>query len=126
VARVLNVLPDGSVVLDRQQLFAGPAAYDQARRAGVTIESPLFATNLRQERLLVRPARDAAFVVWYPGEGTLDVSPSDVAAMTALSSGEFAHLYASDGAKRASLSAWGGWVTVADGRLTSFVELNSP
>ena len=125
-ARILDVRPDGTLVFDRQQLFVGDAASAAARRAGRTAEMGLFALDARPERVAVAPAHDAAFVVWYPGEAALDVSPGGVAAMSALDAEQFARLYRDDGSKRASLAAWGGWVTVVDGKVTSFVEVNSP
>ena len=125
-ARVLDVRPDGTLVLDRQQLFVGDAASAAARTAGGAAEMGIFALDVRPERLAVAPASDAAFVVWYPEEAALDVSPKGVAAMSALDAEQFARLYREDGAKRASLAAWGGWVTVVDGKVTSFLEVNSP
>ena len=125
-ARVVDVQPDGALVLDREQLWVGRAAYAQAKRAGSDIDPGLFALDAHPERLRVPVAPGAALVVWYPGETALNVSPSGVAAMSALSPAEFARLFATDSAKRAALRSWGGWATVVDGRLTGFVEANSP
>jgi hypothetical protein len=125
-ARVVDVQPDETIVLDRQRLYIGNEAYLQAKRAGAKTETGLFAVNSHQERLPVPVAPDAGFVVWYPGETALNVSSPDVAAMSALSPREFVRLYRSNAAKRASLGSWGGWATVVGGKLTSFVEVNSP
>jgi hypothetical protein len=125
-ARIVSVSATGGLVVDRQTYFTGEAAVQAAKTAGSSISNDQFVTNTYREQLRLPVAPTAAFVVWYPGEDATNVSPDGMAAMSALSFDEFARLFATDSGKRQALQTWGGWVTVSDAGVTSFVEPNSP
>ena len=125
-ARIVSVSPTGALVVDRQQYFEGEAAAQAAKLAGTSLEHDQFASNKLRERLTLPVAKGAPFVVWYPGDDAVNVSPPDFADMSALSFDEFSKLFASDSGKRETLQYWGGWVTVGEGGVTSFVEPITP
>jgi hypothetical protein len=77
--------------------------------------------NRRKELVTVPVSPDAPFVVFYPGAGARNVSPETFAAMSALSFEQFAEFYRTRNG-RSVLSTLGGWVTISEGKVTSFVE----
>jgi hypothetical protein len=125
-ARIVSVSPTGGIVVDRQQYLTGAAAVQAAKLVGSSLVNEQFVTNKYPEKLTLRVAPDAAFVVWYPGEDATNVSSPEMAAMSALSLEQFAKLYASDSGKRQTLQVWGGWITVGENGVTSFVEPATP
>ena len=125
-ARVVSVSPTGALILDRQTYLEGEAAVRAAKLAGTSLVNDQFVVNKYRERLAVPVAPGASFVVWYPGDDATNVSPEGVASMSALSFDQFAKLFATDSGKRETLQSWGGWVTVGEEGLTSFVEPNTP
>jgi hypothetical protein len=125
-ARVVSVSPTGALIVDRQTYLEGEAAVRAAKLAGTSLVNDRFVVNRYRERLTVPVAPGASFVVWYPGEDATNVSPEDMASMSALSVDQFAKLFATDSGKREALQYWGGWATVGDEGLTSFVEPNTP
>jgi hypothetical protein len=107
-----------TVTIDRCQIATGEDAVSLAEQAD-SPEQAVRVVNQRKERLTLPVATGAPFAVFYPGEAARNVSPDDFAAMSALSFEEFAEFYS--GAKQ-RLSSGGGWVTVTQGRVSSFVE----
>jgi hypothetical protein len=107
-----------TITIDRCQIPNGEDAVSLAEQADSSQEAAR-VVNQRKEKIEVPVAQNTSFVVFYPGEGAMDVSPEGHAAMSALSLDQFAEFYRTH---RAVLSNSGGWVTITEGRVTSFVE----
>jgi hypothetical protein len=107
-----------TITVDRCQIPAREDAVSLAEQAD-SPEEAARVVNQRREQITLPVAQDAPFVVFYPGEGAMNVSPEGYAAMSALSLDQFADFYRTHGE---ALSNRGGWVTITEGRVTSFVE----
>jgi hypothetical protein len=107
-----------TITIDRCQIPTGKDAVSLAEQADSSQEAAR-VVNQRKERIAVPVAQNASFVVFYPGEGAINVSPEGYASMSALSLDQFAEFYRTHGE---ALSNRGGWVTITEGRVTSFVE----
>lgn len=108
----------GTITIDCCRMPNGEDAVSLAEQAD-TPEDAARAVNQRREPVTLPVAQDAPFVVFYPGEGAMNVSPEGYAAMSALSFDQFADFYR---VRSEVLSNSGGWVTITEGRVTSFVE----
>jgi hypothetical protein len=109
-----------TITIDRCQRASGEEAVSLAEQAD-TAEGASRVLNRHRERLTIPVSRDAPFVLFYPGEAAKNVSPEESAAMSALTFDQFAEFYRTPNGKSV-LSALGGWVSVSEGRVTSFVE----
>lgn len=107
-----------TITIDRCQTPTGDDAVSLAEQADSSHEAAR-VVNQRKEQVTLPVAPDAPFVVFYPGEGAMNVSPEGYAAMSALSFDQFADFYRT---RSEVLLNSGGWVTVTEGRVTSFVE----
>jgi hypothetical protein len=107
-----------TVTIDRCQTPTGEDAAGLAKQADSPQEAP-HVVNQRKEQIAVPVAQDASFVVFYPGEGAMNVSLEGYAARSALSFDQFVEFYRTHGEV---LSNRGGWVTITEGQVTSFVE----
>lgn len=126
-ASVLDADTSGTVLyVDRYQLLRGSAAQSAAKKAGVTLVDDVYGVDTSHERLPLTVAKDAVFIVWQPPEGFPNVSSSGRASMTAMSFGQFEHSLKTDPVLRENMRNLGGWLSVQDGVLTSFVAIYGP
>lgn len=107
-----------TITIDRCQMPKGEDLVSLAEQAD-SPEEVARVVNQRKEQVTLPVAQDAPFVVFYPGETAMDVSAEGRAAMSALSFDQFADFYRT---RNQVLSNNGGWVTITEGRVTSFVE----
>jgi hypothetical protein len=108
----------GTITIDRCQVPTGEDAVSLAEQAD-SPEEAARVVNQSKEQVTLPVAQDAPFVVFYPGEGAMNVSPAGYAAMSALSFDQFADFYRT---RSEVLSSSGGWVTITQGRVSSFIE----
>lgn len=115
-----------TITVDRCEMLSGSRAEAAAKRARVEGSGNTWVNNRTAEKLVLPVDANAAFVLWYPGESALNVSPPDFAAMSALTFDEFAEVYRTDAAQRDGLATGGAWLTVSDGKVSSLAEPLAP
>jgi len=117
---------DRTITIDPVEMLTGEDAHKAAQRTHAEGSGDVWVNNHEAQKIRVPVAPDASFVVWYPGEAALNVSPPDTAALSAMSFEQFARAYRADVALHDGLATGGVWLTVSEGSVSSAIEPLSP